>query len=216
MTIIPTILKAGHELSTRLGEFRLNQKQLLAVGAVAMDGRSQVTSLHPRNGSGTRVYQDGVAALRAEFLGKDGWRMYEKGGVEGIWNEQLNLVILFKNADRCCFDGKIPKINPIGASSEKLFSSPLFEHVGVDLPPMIKAEAMGKSLRGMVVLYLLIDPEGRLELNHPIFKNKEICASHERIYLNEDATLDPIVNLTENTASNDDDPVVTIKRKNET
>lgn len=219
MAFDTSIIKEGARVHDRLALISLDHKRLAAVGSAAMFGRSQASALHPANAAGIFAYHDGVEALRAEFLGRDGWRKYAKGGLEGIYHDEHRLIILFKNVHRCCSDAETPQAAPVGVNSEKICeNATLFDHVGVDLPSVgyiLDPGSFGVKTSRISVFYLMIDQDGRLELSMPVFKEKAIEYCVERIYIVEDADLDRLDDLAEDAAQDDDDFVIEVKRKNE-
>lgn len=220
MTTLQTrILKDNDDIVSRLEHMSLEHRRLIAAGGAAMAGRGRASALHSGTAKGTFTYHDGVEGLRAEIIGRGGWSIYSEGGLEGIVNDELKLIVLVKTVDRCCSDFHQPRTRPIGANSEKICKgASLFEHVGADLPAITAIREPGSvNLRTarFSVYYLMIDPQGRLELSMPVFEDKKIKTCVERIYLVQEADLDPVEELPEDAPQGEDDFVIEVKRKNE-
>lgn len=91
-----------HEVVRALSQFDVTIEDLIAVALQASLARSEASPLHPQNASGQYSYLAGVAALRAVFLQKRGWKMSRPNNAEAIVNERLGIVILFQNVDHAC------------------------------------------------------------------------------------------------------------------
>lgn len=205
-------------MDIRLTALGLDRKKLISVGAVAYAARLSASALHPANAPGTFSYHDGVEAIRVEFMGRDGWARYAVGGLEGIYNEELKVIVLFKNVDRCCDESKVPQAGKIGVNSKRICAAPLFESAGVDLPEVPYAllpTSTHVRTSKFSVFYLMLDPDGGLEFSQPVIEDEAITHCIERIFLVNGGDLDLEETLPDEGPVNGDDFVIEVKRKNE-
>ncbi|THH34287.1 hypothetical protein E4Z66_18995 [Aliishimia ponticola] len=216
-SIATVILKEQDHIETRLCQLTLERQRLISAGASGMSGRGMAGAMHGKTSAGQYTFHECLAGLRAEYIGVNGWELYYDGGLEGIVNNDLNVIVLVKTADRCCSDSRRPKTGDFGAKSEKVCEgASLFDHAGVDLPAVVTLPSPKSSnlrTNRFSVFYLLLDPEGRMELSMPVIEDSKIRGFIERIYLVQDSDLDPISVLPED-APNDDDLIIDVKRKN--
>lgn len=213
-----TFHRSPVEAGLRLAGMRLDLNRLLSAGAVALSARRRASALHPANAPGTFSYHDGVEAIRVEFMGRDGWARYAVGGLEGIYNEETQTIILFRNVDRCCDEHKTPQVGKIGANSKRICAAPLFEKFGMDLPEVVYTllpTSTHVKTSKFAVYYLMLDPEGGLELSRPVIEDDAITHCIERIFLQDgrELALDDV--LPEKGPMDGDDFVIEVKRKNE-
>lgn len=158
----------------RLAELKLTRAGLLSAVMVATHEARNVTPFHCLNAAGTFAYQYGTWALRNEFVGEE-WQVDRANGVEAIWNEDLQIRVVFSNVDIACNDEQLPRPrSPKGAGSERACSGNLFE----DLPRFVSPQEAGTS-----TYYLMVDEAGSCELSRPVIKSSTFSAFVERIYL---------------------------------
>lgn len=207
------------EVDVKLQQLALESPKLVSIGVVALAARNSASALHPANAPGTFAYHDGVEALRVEHMGRNGWVRYAVGGLEGIFHEELNLIVLFKNVDRCCIDFRVPQASRIGVNAEKISGAPLFEHIGADLPEVtyIRLPSSGNVKTSKArAYYLMVDPDGGIELSMPVIEGEQIKSCIERIYLSSGGELDVLNKMPDEAGpKGEDDFVIKIKRKNE-
>lgn len=96
------IYRKSHKIIKRLTLFDVKIEDLQGVALEAISARNDATPLHPSNAPGMYSYMAGVAALRMIFLGKPGWKISRRKGVEAVVNANLGTVILFQNVDFAC------------------------------------------------------------------------------------------------------------------
>lgn len=211
------ILKEQDHIETRLGQLTLERQRLISAGASGMSGRGLAGAMHGKTCAGTYTFHECLAALRIEHVGINGWESYYDGGLEGIVNNDLNIIVLVKTADRCCLDFRRPSVRNVGSKSEEVCrGASLFDHAGVDLPFVVTLPAPKSSnlrTNRFSVFYLLLDPEGRMELSRPVFEDRKIKDFVERVYLVQDSDLD-LISVLPKDAPKDDDLVIDVKRKN--
>lgn len=219
MQIATAFHRTETEVYKKLDALRLQRHRLLSVGAVALASSRRASAFHPANSRGTFGYHDGVEALRGEHVPRDGWALYAVGGLEGIYNEEIKTIILFKNMDRCCNEKKKPQAaSRIGINSERICGCPLFESVGIALPEVVfipLPNARHVKTSKYSVYYLMIDPNGNLELSSPVIKDRVIQGFTDRIFLAEGDDLDLDLTLPDVGPMDGDEFVIEVKRKNE-
>ena len=219
MQIATAFHRTESEVALKLNALRLERKRLVSVGAVALASSRRASAFHPANSRGTFGYHDGVEALRGEHIPQDGWAVYAVGGLEGIYNEDIKTIILFKNMDRCCSEDKKPQAaSRIGVNSERICGFPLFESVGIALPEVaftLLPNARHVKTSKYSVYYLMIDRNGNLELSSPVIKDRVIQGFTDRIFLAEGDDLDLELTLPDVDPMDGDEFVIEVKRKNE-
>ncbi|MEW5251468.1 hypothetical protein [Microbulbifer discodermiae] len=99
---VSRIYREPHEVPGKLSLYDVSVSELQQVALAAISARNEATSLHPLNAPGMYSYMAGVAALRALFIQKPGWKIARPNGVEAIRNERLEMLILFQNVDCAC------------------------------------------------------------------------------------------------------------------
>ena len=149
--------------------------------------RQRTRRLPPRQRGGTFSYHHGTWALRNTFVGDD-WRLDREGGVEAIWNDRLQVRVVFSNVDLACNDDQGPRPRSRkGAGAERLcLSNSLFGEL-----PMYAPRPRGD----VSTFYLMVDEVGRAELTRPIVKGGTFDSYVERIYLIVDGGDDPAAKL---------------------
>lgn len=163
------------EVEPRLKELCLTMSGLLRIRDVARLARANVTSNHTNNAAGTYSYQDGTWCLRDEFVGKV-WKKETPGGVQAIVNQDATARIAFANVDKCCDESHDPvPISNKGTGAEQLCEGNLFEY----LPTFTKEQAnIGPKL-----FYVMVDPEGRIELSRPTIVKRTFGPCVERNFI---------------------------------
>ncbi|MDF1624500.1 MAG: hypothetical protein P1V33_13665 [Pseudohongiella nitratireducens] len=86
----------------KLRQMGLDLEKLQQLSVKVAYARDTPTVFHPKSASGTYGYHEGVFHLRQNFVGINGWLPYSKGGIEGIENEELGLIVLYQNVDQAC------------------------------------------------------------------------------------------------------------------
>lgn len=149
---------------------------LRRVRDVAMAERSNATAFHPVNAPGTFAYHHGVWALRNEFVGQH-WKPECPGGVEAIVSVDLSVRVAFANVDLCCVEEHDPiSISGKGAGVERLCQANLFAE---GLPLYVKEQAANQVL----LYYVMVDPDGRVELSRPTIQGKAFGPCVERNFI---------------------------------
>ena len=176
MLNIETIVRTDiWDVEPRVRELNLSCKGIRRVRDVAMSARANATSFHPANASGTFAYQEGVWSLRDEFVGDD-WILERPGGVEAIVNLALPARVAFANVDLCCDPNHDPQpISNKGSGAEKLCESNLFDW----LPSFTKEE----TTIGVPLFYVMVDPEGAVELSRPTIVGNTFGPCIERNFI---------------------------------
>ena len=219
MQVATIFHQSESEVETKLADFRLDRRVLISVGAVALASSRRPSALHPANSRGTFSYHDGVETLRLAHVGRHGWATYAVGGLEGIYNEGTKTIVLFKNMDRCCNEHKKPQAaSRLGVNSERICTAPLFDSVGVELPEptyVLLPTAWRLKTSKYRVYYLMIDPNGNLELGSPVIKHRAIQGYTDRVFLALGDDLDLALALHDEGPKMDDDFVIEVKRKND-
>lgn len=159
----------------------LKKMNMTAVGIcrvrdVALTERANATAFHPVNAPGTFAYHHGVCALRTEFVGKH-WKVECPGGVEAIIAIDLTVRVAFANVDLCCDECHDPlPFSGKGSGVERLCQGNLF---GDALPTYTKQHASNS----IPLYYLMVDPEGRVELSRPTIEGKSFGPCVERNFI---------------------------------
>ena len=202
------ILKEQWEIEPRLEYLQLDKAKLLNVRTTAVGAAADATPFHPANTAGTLSYHFGTFALRHEFVG-GGWVLDRSNGVETIKNEARRIKIVFANVDIACSDEHEPKPRSSkGAGAERLCAgNDLFG----GLPryaPMVQP-----SIDGWTVYYLMVAPDGAVELSCPIVKAGSFQHFVERLYLSDGSDLyaEPKLSLNNDDIAVDFDPKVARK-----
>lgn len=194
------------EADSHLTRFELEREKLIAAGHHALASSATASPLHPSNAAGMFSYMDGVKGLRAENLGGN-WEIFKKDGVEGIKNKALKIRVLYANVNHACGIISPKARSRKGAGSERIACGNLFELAGVDLPlTRVKFSGDYKTY------YLMVDPNGAMELSLPIVKNGQFLKCAERVFLIDGGDLDKTTQEFDEPA-NETDLDVIISRK---
>lgn len=180
------ILREDWETGPRLAELQLERARLLAVRSAAVGAAADATPFHPANAAGTFSYQHGTFALRSEhvFPGSP-WTVERPGGVEAIRNDSIRTKVVFANVDIACNDDHQPKPRSSkGAGAERLcFQNSLFS----DLPHHVQHVPVEDV---WTIYYLMVSPNGAVELSCPVVKGGTFVSFIERLYLSDGSDLD--------------------------
>lgn len=182
MPLVETkVLRSEWEVTPVLDRLRTSKPILLRIRDIAIGASADATPFHPANASGTLAYQQGVYALRAQHVGKDGWSQDRPSGVEAIINHTIKVRIAFQNVDVACSLLNLPKSrSEKGAGSERVCSdSGLF----TELPHYIIRSAYESD--GWVTYYLMVAPNGAAELSRVVIENGRFSSFVERIFLSD-------------------------------
>ncbi|KAA9010704.1 hypothetical protein F3S47_01955 [Histidinibacterium aquaticum] len=198
-------IRDADEGDARLSELNLERDRLIAAAQHALAAASTASPLHPSNAAGMLSYLDGVKGLRLEN-GDDEWRVFRREGVEGICNDELKVRVLFANVFEACGTDDPQARSKKGAGSERVASGDMFEAAGVDLPvSVVKFHGEYRTY------YLMVDPDGAVELSLPVVKNGRFLRCVERIFLLEGGVHD--VDLDDDIPSEDADLDVVVTPK---
>jgi len=180
------ILREDWETSPRLVELQLEKSKLLTVRSTAVGAAADATPFHPANAAGTFSYQHGTFALRHEhvFAGSP-WTVERPNGVEAIRNESNRTKLVFANVDIACNDEHQPKPRSRkGAGAERLcVGNSLFG----DLPHYVPHVPVHD---GWTIYYLMVAPNGAVELSCPVVEGGTFVSFIERLYLSDGSDLD--------------------------
>ena len=177
---------------------------------MALGGAAEAsTSFHAANAEGTFAYHVGTFALRKEHYGET-WKIDRENGVESIRNDADRIKVVFANVDIACSDARDPKPRSSkGSGSEKLCAgNDLFG----GLPRYV--ETPEKTATSWTVYYLMVAPNGAVELSCPIVKDDTFKKLVERIYLSDGSDFDtePRLSLDDQDIADDFDPQVARKK----
>ncbi|WP_026608201.1 hypothetical protein [Methylocapsa acidiphila] len=207
MAVVKTrILREEWEVEARLAKLQLNKRKLLEVRSTAIAAAADATPFHPANAAGTFSYQHGTFALRNECVGEK-WEIDRPNGVEAIRNEAIRVKVVFANVDVACNDEHEPKPRSTkGAGAERLCADNLF---GETLPRF----ALISDGDGWVIYYLMVAPNGAVELSCPVVKGGTFESFVERLYLSDGSDLEsePKLSLDDQDIANDFDPKIARK-----
>lgn len=180
------ILREDGEVLPRLVELRLDQNALLRVRTTAVGAAADATPFHPANAAGTLSYQHGTFALRNEHVGIKGWRSGRPAGVEAIENEEIRVRVVFANVDIACNDEHEPRArSDKGAGAERLCAgNGLFG----DLPRYANDATLPDD--DWMTFYLMVAPNGAVELSRATVEYGRFAEFHERLYLSDGTDLD--------------------------
>lgn len=180
------ILREAWEVEPRLVQLSLSRAKLLTVRNIAIGAAADATPFHPANAAGTFSYQHGTFGLRNEFVDDDEWKSESPNNVEVISNERLRVRVVFANVDVACDDEHEPKARSgKGAGSQRLCAS---NSLFGDLPRFAKVDPL--SSEGWTVFYLMVDPEGAVELSCAKVENHQFANFIERLYLSDGSDLE--------------------------
>ncbi|HJS84282.1 MAG TPA: hypothetical protein VJ779_02350 [Acetobacteraceae bacterium] len=159
-----------------LKQMNMTVPGLCRVRDVALTERANATDFHPVNAPGTFAYHHGVWALRNEFVGKY-WKLECPGGVEAIISSDLTIRVAYANVDLCCDEAHHPlPCSGKGAGVERLCQGNLF---GDALPTYTRQHAAD----GIPLYYVMVDPDGRIELSRPTIEGKSFGPCVERNFI---------------------------------
>lgn len=193
--ITPNPITDTAETDALLNQYELDREKLIAAGHHALAASATASPLHPSNAAGMFSYMDGVRGLRVENLGGN-WEVFKKEGVEGIQNKALKIRVLYANVNQACGIDSPKARSRKGAGSERIAGGNLFDTAGIHLPlTELKLKGDYKTH------YLMVDPNGAMELSLPIVKNGQFLTCTERLFLiaggdlnNTDQELDDPIN----------------------
>jgi hypothetical protein len=205
---VTRILQKDWEVLPRLEYLQLNKTKLLNVRTTAVGAAADATPYHPANAPGTLSYHFGTFSLRNEFVG-DVWVLDRTNGVETIKNEARRIKLVFANVDIACSEMHDPKPrSEKGAGAERLCAgNDLFGGLPRYAPVVTTDD-------GWTVYYLMVAPNGAVELSCPIVKDRTFKHFVERLFLSDGSDLDaePKLSLDDNDAVDDFDPKVARKK----
>jgi len=174
------IYKTPHEIIGKLSEFGVTKKELIAVALQAAAARNNTTPFHPINAPGTYSYMEGVAALRAVFLTKEGWDMDRPSNIEAVTNKESNLTILFQNVDHACGKSCPQAISGKGEGTKKFIENPtayLFDY-------MTEEDQLKENQNVWVLCVSSNGDELRAELSLPrSIEGQQFSSFKERIFI---------------------------------
>jgi hypothetical protein len=200
------ILREDWEVHPRLEALQLDRLKLLNVRSTAVGAAADATLFHPANAAGTFSYQHGTFALRNEYAGSN-WVIDRPNGVEAIRNDSIRVKVVFANVDVACDDEHEPRPRSSkGAGSERLCAgNGLFGSLPRFVPAVTEP--------GWTTYYLMVAPDGAVELSCATVKGGKFAKFIERIYLSDgsDLTSEPKLSLDDNDVANDFDPKVARK-----
>jgi hypothetical protein len=181
------ILKEEWEVLPRLHALGLDLKKLLNVRNVAIAAAADATPFHPANAAGTFSFHQGTFSLRNEHVvGGTAWSQERPNGVEAIKNEAIRVKVVFTNVDIACNDDHQPKPRSgKGSGAERLC-------IGNDLFGDLRRFAPARAIKegDWTVYYLMVAPNGAVELSCATIKNHTFHHFLERIYLSDGSDLD--------------------------
>lgn len=176
------ILREDWEVQRRLAELELEKTKLLEVRSTAVGAAADATQFHPANAAGTLSYQHGTFALRHEHVGKS-WLLDRPNGVEAIRNEARKLRLVFANVDIACDPDREPTPRSSkGAGAELLCAGNLFG----ELPRF----ARPSQEQGWTTYYLMVAPDGAVELSCCAVRARTFKDFVERLFLSDGSDLD--------------------------
>lgn len=117
------IYEEYEKVTEKLSFFGATKEELLEIALAAAANRNNASSLQPKNAPGTLSYIYGVEALRRVFIRKEGWKPDFSNGVESVFNEELNVKILFQNVDSACGSSNPQAISGKGLGVAKLLET---------------------------------------------------------------------------------------------
>lgn len=174
------IYESAHEVNSKLSEFGVTRRELIAIALQAVAARNNATPLHPINAPGTYSYMEGVAGLREIFLGKEGWGSARPNGLEAVTNKESNLTIVFQNVDRACSESHPQPISGKGEGAKRLVENPtayLFDYMADE----------DRRKENQSVWFLCVSVNGeelRVELSLPGSIDEKLFSSFmERIFI---------------------------------
>ncbi|MEA2860329.1 MAG: hypothetical protein QOC72_2368 [Methylobacteriaceae bacterium] len=180
------ILREDHEVGPRLLELQLDKARLLDVRMTAIGAAADATPFHPANSSGTFSYHQGTFALRNEFVGET-WKPDRPNGVEAIKNETRRVRVVFANVDVACNDAHQPKArSEKGAGAARLCAG---NNLFGNLPHFAKRRSISHD--EWITYYLMVAPNGAVELSCATVENNDFAEFIERLYLSDGSDIEP-------------------------
>ena len=203
-TQLTQVLSDQWDVDRRLAALALNRQALLRVRNAAIGDARNTTPDHCANAFGTYAYQAGTFSLRQQICGSD-YKRERPNGVEAIWNEKLQVRVVFSNVDLACNSETEPTPrSDKGSGAESVCSGNLFG----TLPRYVQQPHKGEA-----TYYLMMDSNGALELSRPVISNKTFSAFIERIFLSDGSDcLEGGIDLAGNDIVDGFDPQVLRKR----
>ena len=179
------ILREEWEVESRLAELQLEKPKLLIVRSTAISAAADATQFHPANAAGTFSYHHGTFSLRNEHVGKI-WSLARPNGVEAILNNSIRVQIVFANVDIACDDEHEPRPRSNKGAGNELICA------GNDLFGGLPRFARTPEVtdEGWITYYLMVAPDGAVELTCCSVKGGKFTNFIERIYLSDGSDLD--------------------------
>ncbi len=200
------ILREDWEVHPRLEVLQLERPKLLNIRTTAVGAAADATLFHPANAAGTFSYQHGTFALRNEHVGTN-WVIDRPNGVEAIRNDSIRVKVVFANVDVAGNDEYEPRPRSNkGAGAERLCAgNGLFGNLSRFVPAVTEP--------GWTTYYLMVAPDGAVELSCPTVKGGKFASFVERIYLSDGSDLksEPKLSLDDNDIADNFDPKVARK-----
>lgn len=207
------ILQEVWEVDARLISLGLPQPDLVRVVQESVLARNNSTTYDPANAAGWFAWSFGTRALREVFCLK-GWKLDRKDGIESIYNEKLNIKVVFQNVDCASDRSRAPKTrSQKGAGSERAVSNnhqfDLFPNYKVNNDPSDTAK----------IWFLCVSADGadiRAELSLPkSLEDGQFSDFLERIFIVNKGEWDKFPTLCQDNPDNqgDQDFEVNVSRK---
>lgn len=195
------------EVSQKIARFGLTKDDLIEVAKRAVTAKNDATSLDPINAPGTLAYIYGTRALR-EILGlRGGWTPDRTDNIESVYNEELDIRIIYQNVDQACRDIQPKAISGKGKASKRL--------VDDSTPSLFPEHDLQESLQApnKTVWYLCVssnEEEISVELSRPReIEDSQFSDFLERIFLMSETVLE----IFEDDEAEADDFEIKISRK---
>lgn len=205
------IFQEPEEITDKLSYFGIKKEELLAVALEAASQRNNATPLQPINAPGTLSYIFGVEALRLAFTQKDGWKADRTGGIESVFNPELNIKILFQNVDIACGKNTPQAISDKGAGVKKLLE---MNTTGYLFDYMQKEDDSEANRNIWFFCVSSNNEEVRAELSLPhSIKNKQFSYFNERIFILSDNDWTPTLHNDQDDFDDTDDYDISVTRK---
>ena len=164
------------EVETRLADFALTRKQIMAIGRTARAYADDASPSMPLNAAGMLSYIHGVGELRQQLVGTE-YIPDRACGIESVVRRDRSVRIAFQNVDKCCADmPPIPRTAK-GSGAAALSSPTLFEHAGVEAGPLTGVHD------GVRTYYVMVGLDGSVEFSCPVIEKGKYVAWPERIYI---------------------------------
>ncbi|MBW7852450.1 MAG: hypothetical protein H3C38_18290 [Rhodospirillales bacterium] len=181
----PTILDDPDEVDRFLEANHLTRQGILAIRDAAYVQMVDCSPLMAANAPGTLAYHYGVLETRAQFLGEH-WELSREGGIEAIFNQQLNSKIVFQNVDVACSRVNDPRPrSEKGSGAERECQANLFEFYGMSTPKKIRIPQ-----NHMAVYFIMVDERGAVELSRPVIEDKKFTGFIERVFVSDGSDIE--------------------------